>query len=492
MPEKKKDMSEIDKMLDKIAHDMHADIDSVRRKHAVILTFESPLIAPRSLRMAQQLESKGYRVTILSVAKSGEGKEIKIGNVKIILLPKIGLLLHEDYIKGRKFSASDLVLNVNKNINFFFEKISELNPDILISKDNIALRIASEVILRMNLKGKIIPWIHDSTIYVKRADNIDAAMKKKLLQNQKHYYLQADALIVANERLQSRHEKDYKLAAKPLVISGAANLKKSKKSTATDIKLRHRISADIKTGIIFFDSSQYTSGAYTKAFFEFVANLINASKDFHLVVVSRDTKVSEGVIAQFIKDEEEKARMHCCQISENIDFIDFASSADFAVITDHWHSDHSHSLPNVFAEYIAAGIPIIATNTYLTRKTIEEYGLGAVFNDSLLTLTPQNVRKRFFAKSEKAEAEERAGEIEFHSSVAAKNCVAEINKVLESLANYASSIASYNEKFSFSNEAEKLFALVDSKEKKSSNKKTPLENIDNLRVLHCLTGSAGQ
>ena len=305
----------------------------------------------RVMKEALTLLDLGNEVHIVCIHASGlEENEVING-------------IHVTRIKLRsKWLPGFIVFQAIKYLEFMFRVIASFGKrDVFHCHDLNALPIGVMVKKFFNRKVKIVYDAHEYETERNGLSNFSKSLSKFL---ERRLIKHADKVIAVSEGIANEYTRLY--GVKPHLI---LNCPEPKKESASNYLREHFDIAD--SAKIFIYQGGLING---RAVQETIAAFSTMDNDKVIVFVGY------GHLAEMVKEAADKNKnifYHEAVRYEQL--LSLTSSADVGLaLIENICLSYYMSLPNKFFEYMAAGLPVIATNLQEMAKIVERHNIGTL------------------------------------------------------------------------------------------------------------------
>ncbi|MEV6629637.1 glycosyltransferase [Actinoplanes sp. NPDC051470] len=251
--------------------------------------------------------------------------------------------------------------------------IEEFKPDLIHANDITMIHTAALSVARMRARGEKVAWLYDAHEYVPGIDSWKPAEARAYMNVEKEFIKQADAVVTVSPEIADLLRKDYSLAETPLVVR---NTPIREGVGRTDPKPSVRENAGLADDVPLMVYSGWLAPERG------LGTAITAMPDLpgvHLAIVSgRNTPEREKLLERAeqlgIMD-----RVHVVPYVPQYAVPDYLSSADLGLICSQRTLNYEISLPTKFAEYLHAGVPIVASDVKTLGAAVRKHDIGEVF-----------------------------------------------------------------------------------------------------------------
>ncbi|WP_405425503.1 glycosyltransferase [Micromonospora sp. NBC_00617] len=255
----------------------------------------------------------------------------------------------------------------------FGPAIEEFKPDVIHANDVTMLAPAALSAARMRARGEKVAWIYDAHEYVNGVEwpkETQASAYKAL---ERQYIGHADAVVTVSDELARILQRDHKLAKTPLTvlnvpIRGSIGTVSDPPSVRQACGVADDVPLMVYAGWVAANRGLGTAVA-----------ALPELPDFHLAIVSG--RMSADLTALLAQAESlgVKDRVHVVPYVPQHAVPDYLSTADIGIIPLHHTLNHEISLPTKLAEYLHAGLPVVASDVKTLGAYVTEHGVGEVY-----------------------------------------------------------------------------------------------------------------
>jgi len=316
----------------------------------------------RVLKESASLKKAGYDITIVAVHTEGLPEKEVIQDIPI----------HRLYLKTRRLPKKN-ILQFFKYLEFTFKFYKGYkHANIIHCNDLETLPIGVFIKLFLNRNIKIVYDAHEFETEQKPQQKI---IIKKLLSIIEKYLIKfTDKVITVSNSIANEYVTRYHIQKPALVL----NCPIKTNVTHSDI-FRQKYNLSDEVNIFLYQGGLVQHRGVNKLL-EAFKTIYNETKDRKNVIVF----MGDGPLEEKIKSIALKYStvfFHPAVPPELT--IKYTASADFGLLF--YENDclnHFYCLPNKFFEYLMAGLPVITSNLYETRKIIEKYKIGLVAKEN--------------------------------------------------------------------------------------------------------------
>ena len=247
--------------------------------------------------------------------------------------------------------------------------LDRLRPDLIHVHDVFLLGVAVRAAQRAAINGKVVRVIYDAHEYLPGLAVVDPRVVAAYCDLESEFIHAADRVITVSEPLAEHLQRDHGLRRKPDVVLNAP-IDPPPGAEVAGVRELLGLEPDIPL-LVYVGGLNRARGVATAV--EGLAGL----PDAHLLVVAH-----EGIITRELRARAVKLgaadRFHVLPYVEPGLVPDYIRSATLGLSPLLRSGNHDVALTNKFCEYIAAGLPIVTSDTPVQAKLVRELGIGTV------------------------------------------------------------------------------------------------------------------
>ncbi|MEU9506127.1 glycosyltransferase [Micromonospora sp. NPDC048170] len=251
--------------------------------------------------------------------------------------------------------------------------IEELKPDLIHANDITMINTAALTVARMRARGEKVAWIYDAHEYVPGVDWPKPEMSTAFPGVEREYIRRADAVVTVSPEIAERLRADYKLPELPLVVR---NTPIRESVGALHERPSVRAAAGVGDDVPLLVYSGWLSAERGLGT---AVNALTALPEFHLAIVSGRTSPELEFLLNRAEEIGVRERIHVVPYVAQHAVPDYLSTADLGLICSKRTLNYELSLPTKLAEYLHAGIPVIASDVKTLGEFVSRHGVGEVF-----------------------------------------------------------------------------------------------------------------
>ncbi|GAA1134396.1 hypothetical protein GCM10009630_35900 [Kribbella jejuensis] len=248
--------------------------------------------------------------------------------------------------------------------------LDRLLIEVIHVHDVFMLGIAARAAHRAALDGRTIKIIYDAHEYIPGVPVVAPRRVAAYTDLEREFIGDADRVITVSEPLARWLQRDHKLAALPDVVLNAPV------EPPTDANVKHlhellRLQEDVPL-LVYGGGVNRARGVGT------VVEAMPQLPDVHLAIVARENSVTAELLAR-AAELGVGNRVHLAPFV-NAEVVPlYLRSASIGLSPLLHAPNHDIAVTNKFCEYIAAGLPIITSDTPAQADLVNELDLGAVY-----------------------------------------------------------------------------------------------------------------
>ena len=248
--------------------------------------------------------------------------------------------------------------------------LDELAPDVIHVHDVYLLGVGARAAHRAALDGRQVRLVYDAHEYVRGTAAVAARRVAAYEDLESEFIGDADRVITVSEPLATLLRRDYRLSQLPDVVLNAP-VDVPEHASVTGVRDLVGLTADVPLLV-------YGGGVNRARGVDTIVKALPLVPEAHLVVVSRGNSV--------VMDLQKLAatlgvgdRLHVVPYVEADLVPRYLESATVGVSSLLRSPNHDVAVTNKFCEYLAAGLPIVTSDTPAQATLVRDLGLGAVY-----------------------------------------------------------------------------------------------------------------
>jgi glycosyltransferase involved in cell wall biosynthesis len=251
--------------------------------------------------------------------------------------------------------------------------IEEIEPDVIHANDITMINTGALSAARQRARGRKCAWLYDAHEYVAGVDWPRPVMDSAFPAVEREFIRKADAVVTVSPEIAAVIQQDYNLPELPLVvrntpIRAAVGKGESSASVRAACELDDDVPLLVYSGWI---ASERGLGTAIEA--------MTRLPDYHLAIVSGFRSAELTRLLAEATRLGVRGRVHVVPYVPQHQVADYLSSADLGLICSQRTINYELSLPTKTAEYLHAGLPIIASDVKTLSAYVREHGVGQVF-----------------------------------------------------------------------------------------------------------------
>ncbi|GGY83733.1 glycosyltransferase [Streptomyces nitrosporeus] len=251
--------------------------------------------------------------------------------------------------------------------------IEELKPDVIHANDVTMINTGALAAARLRAAGRKCAWLYDAHEYVAGVEWRLPVMDSAFPAVEREFIGKADAVVTVSPEIAEIIRSDHKLPKTPLVvrntpIRGVIGENAGRVSVREACGLGDDVPLLVYSGWIASERGLGTA-------VEGLAQL----PDYHLAVVAGFKSDELTRLLEQATQLEVRDRIHVVPYVAQHEVADYLSTADLGLICSKRTINYELSLPTKTAEYLHAGLPIIASDVQTLSAYVREHGVGEVF-----------------------------------------------------------------------------------------------------------------
>jgi glycosyltransferase involved in cell wall biosynthesis len=301
-------------------------------------------VRARPLRWARNSSSTG----------TGPGRERRIRAYRALRLSRWRAVMPE---------TIDLELTIGPLLD-------ELAPDVIHVHDMYMLGVGARAAQRAALSGRIVKLVYDAHEYVPGTPAVAARRVAAYADLENEFIGDADRVVTVSEPLADLLRRDHRLARTPDVVLNAP-IDPPAGADVTGVRQVAGVPDDVPLLV-------YGGGVNRARGIDTVIDALPRLPDVHVVIVT----LGNSVVVDLLKRADRLGvaeRVHTAPyVSPDLVPLYFAS-ATIGVTSLLRAPNHDVAVTNKFCEYIAAGLPIVTSDTPAQADLVRRLELGAVY-----------------------------------------------------------------------------------------------------------------
>ena len=322
----------------------------------------------RVKKCATSLRNHGYDIRIFGLKKEvGRGtRTFKLDEgVEVTLFPDRRRSLPYGSHSGDKWRLLQLGL-----FSEIWPHIQKLKPDFIHSHDFGAIRLGHDLVERLRQEGNTSFWIHDLHEYVAGLEQMDEAVLREALIDQKELINRANRLITVSGPIARELLVDYDLSTPPVTIFNCPRYP----GKLSKIGVKESLQLERDSPLIV-----YAGGLAKQRGLENVISSLKTIGKYHLCIIADLNSKYIPVLEKLAAELKVKERVHFVNYVEYSELPSFISDADIAIHPMLKYKNGDLAMPNKIFDYLHSELPIIVGNCETMSKFVEKWKLGVSF-----------------------------------------------------------------------------------------------------------------
>ncbi|MFG1907623.1 glycosyltransferase [Kribbella sp. NPDC048928] len=314
----------------------------------------------RSLRMYRAVLQ--LRAVLLRRSKPDDLTDLGIGKRRQRMLA-----LHRRLPSGRWRRVMPEVIDQELTLGPVLDR---LLIDVIHVHDVFMLGIAARAAHRAALDGRTIKIIYDAHEYIPGVPVVAPRRVAAYSDLEREFIRDADRVITVSEPLAGWLQRDHKLAELPAVVLNAP-VEPPEDAEVTGLREQLGLSEDVPL-LVYGGGVNRARGVGT------VVEAMPQLAEVHLAIVARANSVTTELLAR-AAELGVADRVHLAPFVPAEVVPLYLRSASIGLSPLLHAPNHDIAVTNKFCEYIAAGLPIITSDTPAQADLVDELDLGAVY-----------------------------------------------------------------------------------------------------------------
>ncbi|MER7459754.1 glycosyltransferase [Micromonospora sp. NPDC126480] len=251
--------------------------------------------------------------------------------------------------------------------------LEALKPDLIHANDVTMINTAALSVARMRARGDRVSWLYDAHEYVPGVDWPKPAMDSAFPAVERAFIRRADAVVTVSPEIAERLRQDYQLPEPPLVVRNTP-IRESVGAAAAPPSVRAACGLGPEIPLLVYSgwlSAERGLGTAVDA--------LPQLPDHHLAIVSGRTSTELELLLARAVELGVRERIHVVPYVPQHAVPDYLSTADLGLICSKRTLNYELSLPTKLAEYLHAGLPIVASDVKTLGEYVSRHGVGELF-----------------------------------------------------------------------------------------------------------------
>ncbi|MDM4718290.1 glycosyltransferase [Micromonospora sp. WMMA1363] len=251
--------------------------------------------------------------------------------------------------------------------------LEALKPDLIHANDVTMINTAALSVARMRARGERVSWIYDAHEYVPGVDWPKPAMDSAFPAVERTFIRRADAVVTVSPEIAERLRQDYRLSELPLVVRNTPIRESVGASVAPpSVRVACGLAPEIPL-LVYSGWLSAERGLGT------AVNALPQLPGHHLAIVSGRTSTELESLLARAEELGVRERIHVVPYVPQHAVPDYLSSADLGLICSKRTLNYELSLPTKLAEYLHAGLPVVASDVKTLGEYVSRHGVGESF-----------------------------------------------------------------------------------------------------------------
>jgi glycosyltransferase involved in cell wall biosynthesis len=248
--------------------------------------------------------------------------------------------------------------------------LDRLLIEVIHAHDVFMLGIAARAAHRAALDGRTIKIIYDAHEYIPGVPVVPPRRVAACSDLEREFIRDADRVITVSEPLAEWLQRDHKLAGLPDVVLNAP-VEPPADADVKGLREQLRLSEDVPL-LVYGGGVNRARGVGT------AVEALPQLPDVHLAIVARENSVTTELLAR-AAELGVGDRVHLAPFVSAEVVPLYLRSASIGLSPLLHAPNHDIAVTNKFCEYLAAGLPIITSDTPAQADLVRELDLGAVY-----------------------------------------------------------------------------------------------------------------
>ena len=248
--------------------------------------------------------------------------------------------------------------------------LDELAPDVIHVHDMYMLGVGARAAQRAALSGRMVKLVYDAHEYVPGTPAVAARRVAAYADLENEFIGDADRVVTVSEPLADLLRRDHRLARTPDVVLNAP-IDPPAGAEVTGVRQVAGVPDDVPLLV-------YGGGVNRARGIDTIIDALPRLPDVHVVIVT----LGNSVVVDLLKRADRLGvaeRVHTAPyVSPDLVPLYFAS-ATIGVTSLLRAPNHDIAVTNKFCEYVAAGLPIVTSDTPAQADLVRRLELGAVY-----------------------------------------------------------------------------------------------------------------
>lgn len=249
--------------------------------------------------------------------------------------------------------------------------LEAFQPDVIHANDITGMYPAAIAANRLRLQGHRVHWLYDAHEWVAEVEWPTDRIASGYPQVEREFIGQADAVVTVSDEIAGILRAENRLRTQPLVVLNTPL--RAAVGTSPDLSVRAAVDLDDDVPLLVYSGYVQANRG--------VETAVRALPDLpgvHLAVVTNRDNPTTRALLKRAQELGVGDRVHLAPYVAQHEVPDYLASADIGVIALDHVPNHEISLPTKVAEYLHAGLPILASDVRTLAAFVREKGVGEV------------------------------------------------------------------------------------------------------------------
>ena len=248
--------------------------------------------------------------------------------------------------------------------------LDALRPDVVHVHDVYLLGVAAQHAHRAALDGRTVKVVYDAHEYVLGVANVKPRRVAAMRALEQEYIGDTDKIITVSPQIAEVLRTDYHLSETPEVVLNAT-VAGDPDAEVPSVRDVTEVPADAPL-LVYGGGVVYERGVHT------VVGALPQLPGVHLVVVVKRANTATVALEHLAEDLGVRDRLHFAPYVDAEQVPRYFRTATVGVSPLLHAPNHDMAITNKFCEYLAAGIPIVTSDTQAQAELVRDLDLGAV------------------------------------------------------------------------------------------------------------------
>lgn len=348
------------------------DSSDDKQTHIVFQVLNGVVGDSRVIKVAQSAQQLGYRVTIIGMSKTKENIYTSINDIDVILIqnPKFNLLKVGRF--ERDLNKRDYHKFVYQYFELSKELLMELKPDILHTHDMYGIEIGYLMCNYLSINGLNIPWIHDIHEYVLGLDHLPKNIMNYCSDFEAKRIHDPDYLFTVSNALADKLEEHYELKQRPLIINNSPRLASFNNDYELTLRKAIGLTNEQLLGV-------YVGRIGVNRGILNIIEVLELNTNLNLAIITNQEDSFKDECILLAKNLNVDDRLYFHGYVDNSEVSSFIQDADFGLNPLLSYGNSEVAIPTKVSEYVHANLPIVTSSTAAMVKFMEKYQIGTTF-----------------------------------------------------------------------------------------------------------------